>query len=72
MALAPVVILYATSSVTLGGEAAEVVYSGSAPTLNSGFFRVNLRLPPDLMTGGQFVVVKVRARTSVPITISIQ
>jgi uncharacterized protein (TIGR03437 family) len=34
-------------SAVIGGEDATVLYSGSAPTLDSGFFQINLRVPAD-------------------------
>jgi uncharacterized protein (TIGR03437 family) len=53
-------------------EAAGVLYSGSAPTLESGLFQINLRLPSDLTAGAQFLSVKVDGVISAPAAISIQ
>ena len=34
--------------ITIAGENANLIYSGSAPTLLSGFFQINVRIPADL------------------------
>ena len=48
-----VIPLKGAEKVTVGGEAAGVLYSGSAPTLESGFFQINVRLPADLTAVSQ-------------------
>ena len=56
---------------TVGGETADVLYSGSAPTSESGFFQINARLPADLSQGAQYLCVTVGGDTSAPAAISI-
>ena len=70
--LAPLSSLTQSVSAGLGGEAALVLYSGSAPTLDSGFFQINLQLPSDLTAGAQFLRVTIGGVTSSPAAISIQ
>ena len=69
--LAPLSALSQPVSAIVGGEAAGVLYYGSAPTLESGFFQINVRLPTDL-TSAQSVSVTIGGVTSVPAAISIQ
>ena len=59
-------------SVTVAGEAAGVLYSGSAPALESGFFQINVQLPADLTAGAQSLSVTIGGATSAPVAISIQ
>jgi uncharacterized protein (TIGR03437 family) len=42
----------ANVSVRIGGQAAEVLYAGSAPGLVSGALQVNVRVPANLQVGG--------------------
>jgi uncharacterized protein (TIGR03437 family) len=56
----------------VGAEAAGVLYSGSAPALESGFFQINLRLPSDLTAGAQFLRVTIDGVSSAPAAISVQ
>jgi uncharacterized protein (TIGR03437 family) len=70
--LAPLSYLTQTVSVTVGGEAAKVLYPGSAPTVESGFFQINVRLPTDLTAAAQFLRVTIGGVTSAPAAISIQ
>ncbi len=58
-------------SVTVGGEGAAVLYSGSAPTLDSGFFQINVRLPADLTATAQSLCVRIGGVMSAPAAISI-
>jgi hypothetical protein len=53
-------------------EAATVLYSGSAPTFESGFFQINVRLPADLTAGVEPLYLRVAGVTSAPATLSIQ
>jgi uncharacterized protein (TIGR03437 family) len=69
---APLSLLAPPVSATVGGEGAAVLYSGSAPTLESGLFQINVRLPSDLTTGAQVLCVTVGGVTSAPAAISIQ
>jgi uncharacterized protein (TIGR03437 family) len=70
--LAPLSSLTQSVSAGVGGEAALALYSGSAPTLESGFFQINLQLPSDLTAGAQFLRVTIGGVTSSPAAISIQ
>jgi uncharacterized protein (TIGR03437 family) len=70
--LAPLSLLPPPVSATVGGEGAGVLYSGSAPTLESGLFQINVRLPSDLTTGVQVLLVTVSGVTGAPAAISIQ
>ena len=58
--------------VTVGGETANVMYSGSAPTLESGFFQINVRLPADLSQGAKSLIATIGGVAGVPAPISIQ
>jgi uncharacterized protein (TIGR03437 family) len=70
--LAPLSVLTQPVSAAVGAEAAGVLYSGSSPTLESGLFQINVRLPSDLTAGAQFLSVTVGGVTSAPAAISIQ
>lgn len=70
--LAPLSLLPPSVTATVGGEGADVLYSGSAPTLESGFFQINLQLPADLASGAQPATVTVGGVTSAPAAIYIQ
>jgi uncharacterized protein (TIGR03437 family) len=43
---------------TVGGEAAVVIWAGSAPDNIAGVFQVNVQIPPDLKTGAYDLVIK--------------
>jgi uncharacterized protein (TIGR03437 family) len=45
--------------VIVGEEPADVLYSGSAPTQDSGFFQINAAVPVDLTTGEHSLYVTV-------------
>jgi uncharacterized protein (TIGR03437 family) len=70
--LAPLSSLTQHVSVTAGGETADVLYSGSAPTLESGFFQINARLHADLSQGAQLLFVTIGGDSSAPAAVSIQ
>lgn len=70
--LAPLSFLTQTVSVTVAGEAAAVAYAGSAPTLDSGFFQINLRLPADLTSAARSLCVVIGGVSSAPVPISIE
>lgn len=70
--LTPLSSLTHSVSATVGGEAARVLYSGSAPTLESGLFQINVQLPADLTAAAQFLYVTIGGATSAPAAISIQ
>ena len=51
---------------TVGGEAAEVTYAGSAPENVAGLFQVNVRIPSDLAPGVYDLVIKAGDFASTP------
>jgi uncharacterized protein (TIGR03437 family) len=60
-------------SVTTGGMNAMVLYAGSAPTLESGYFQINVALPSGLQVSPAVnLVVTVGGSSSVAVPISIQ
>jgi uncharacterized protein (TIGR03437 family) len=60
-------------SVTIGGTNAMVLYAGSAPTLESGYFQINVALPSGLQTSAAAnLVVTVGGSSSVAVPISIR
>jgi uncharacterized protein (TIGR03437 family) len=59
--------------VSVGGTNATVLYAGSAPTLESGYFQINVALPSGLQASSAVnLVVKVGGSSSVAVPISIQ
>jgi uncharacterized protein (TIGR03437 family) len=60
-------------SVTIGGTNAMVLYAGSSPTLESGYFQINVALPSGLPASSAVnLVVTVGGSSSVAVPISIQ
>ncbi len=60
-------------SVTIGGTNATVLYAGSAPTLESGYFQINVALPSGLQASSAVnFVVTVAGSSSVAAPISIR
>jgi uncharacterized protein (TIGR03437 family) len=60
-------------SVSIGGTNAIVLYAGSAPTLESGYFQINVALPSGLQASPAVnLVVTVGGSSSVAVPISIQ
>jgi uncharacterized protein (TIGR03437 family) len=60
-------------SVTIGGTNAMVLYAGSAPTLESGYFQINVALPSGLQASSAVnLVLTVGGSSSVAVPISIQ
>jgi uncharacterized protein (TIGR03437 family) len=60
-------------SVTIGGANATVLYAGSAPTLESGYFQINVALPSGLQASSAVnLVLTVGESSSVAVSISIQ
>jgi uncharacterized protein (TIGR03437 family) len=59
-------------SVRVSGETAAVGYAGSAPTLSTGYFQINARLPSDLPSGQQTLVVTIGGVQSVATPLFIQ
>lgn len=70
--LAPLYSLAQAVSVTIGGEAATVLYSGSAPTLESGFFQINVRLPADVKAPAANLCVTVGGAPGAPVALSVR
>ncbi len=60
-------------SVSIGGTDAVVLYAGSAPTLESGYFQINVALPSALQASTAVnLVVTVGGSSSIAVPISIQ
>jgi uncharacterized protein (TIGR03437 family) len=60
-------------SVTIGGQRAEVLYSGSAPGLVAGVLQVNARVPDGIISGAVPVVLTVGSASSPPgVTMAVQ
>jgi uncharacterized protein (TIGR03437 family) len=71
--LTPLSRLMPPVSIMVGDEGVlYTLYSGSAPTLESGFIQINVQLPPGLTPGAQFLSVNIGGVTSAPVAISIQ
>jgi uncharacterized protein (TIGR03437 family) len=70
--LTPLSILTQQVAVAIGGEAAGVLYAGSAPTRNSGYFQINVQVPSDLTSAVQVLCVTVGGVTSAPAPIAIR
>lgn len=70
--LSPLSYLSQSVSVTVGGESAVVLYGGSGPTLGSGFFQIDVRLPADLTSTAQLICVSIGGVAGAPAPISIQ
>ena len=51
-------------AVRIGGEDAQVLYAGNAPTLVSGLFQVNAVIPQGLPAGAASIVLTVGGRSS--------
>jgi uncharacterized protein (TIGR03437 family) len=58
-------------TITVGGESGPVIYAGSAPTLLSGFFQINVRVPQDLTPSASTpMVLNIgTGQTTVPVAI---
>jgi uncharacterized protein (TIGR03437 family) len=60
-------------SVSIGGTNAVVLYAGSAPTLESGYFQINVALPSGLQASSAVnLAVTVGGSPSIAVPISIQ
>ena len=68
----PLSFLTLPVSVTVGGEATTILYAGSAPTLDSGYFQINLQLPSALASGTQILSVTIDGVSSAPVAVTIQ
>jgi uncharacterized protein (TIGR03437 family) len=69
--LSPLSFLTLPVSVAIGEENAMVLYPGSAPTLESGVFQINVMMPPGLAAGETTLVVTIGAASSVATPIAI-
>lgn len=67
--LSPLSALALPVAVTVGGEAAGILYAGSAPTLESGFFQINARLPGDLGAGAQSLTLSIGGISGASVTV---
>jgi uncharacterized protein (TIGR03437 family) len=69
--LSPLASLTLPISITIGGVDAGLIFSGSAPTLLSGFFQVNVRVPQNLTPSASApMVLNIgTARTTVSVAI---
>jgi len=66
-------ILTPPASVTIGGTNATVLYTGSAPTLESGYFQINVALPSGIQASSALnLVLTVGGSPSVSVPISTQ
>jgi len=60
-------------TVRIGGKEAEILYAGAAPGLVAGVFQLNVRIPEELASGPQPVVVQIGTVSSSPdVTVAIQ
>ncbi len=61
-----------TVTVTVGGQSANVIFSGLTPTL-AGLYQINFYVPPNAGTGDQVpVVLAMAGQTSVAVNLSVQ
>ncbi|MGO9095968.1 MAG: S8 family serine peptidase [Bryobacteraceae bacterium] len=67
----PLSTTVATPTVTIGGVAANVIWSGLTPT-ESGLYQINLTLAANTPTGTQPVVVSIGGISSPPVNIAVQ
>jgi len=70
--LSPLSYLTQSASGTVGSETAQVLYAGSAPTLCTGFFQMNVLLPPDSTAATDSLSVRIGGISSAPVSIAIQ
>jgi uncharacterized protein (TIGR03437 family) len=62
-----------TTTATIGGQPADVVYAGAVPFVVAGEFQINLRVPANITPGSQFVVVLFgQFRSQANLTVSVQ
>ncbi len=61
-------------SVTIGGQPADISYAGEAPTLVSGVLQVNAKIPTNISSGNQIVVLTIGNNTNMKqsITVAVQ
>jgi len=70
--LSPLSYLAQSASATVGSETAQVLYAGSAPTLDTWFFQMNVLLPPDLTAATNSLSVTIGGISSAPASVAIQ
>lgn len=70
--LAPLSFVKQAVSAKVGGEAAGIMYAGSAPTLGSFYFQINVRLPADLTAAARTLCVTIGGVKSAPVEIAIR
>lgn len=70
--LSPLAYLAQSASATVGNETAQVLYAGSAPTLDTGLFQMNVLLPPDLTAATNSLSVTIGGISSAAVSITIQ
>lgn len=60
-------------TVRIGGKEAEVLYAGAAPGLVAGVIQINVKIPDDVESGAQPVVVQIGAVSSpAEVTVAVQ
>jgi uncharacterized protein (TIGR03437 family) len=64
--------LGAPLSATVDGIAANVLYPGEAPGLESGVFQMNIRIPANAHSGRVPVVVQSAGLSSPPVTVAVK
>jgi uncharacterized protein (TIGR03437 family) len=70
---APFPVPAAPVTVTIGGEAAEVLYAGDAPSLATGVLQINARIPADILAGNIPIRISVAGvATSQIVTCAVQ
>jgi uncharacterized protein (TIGR03437 family) len=64
----------ANVSVTIGGQPADISYAGEAPTLVSGVLQVNAKIPNNIASGNQIVVLTIgnNSNKQQSITVAVQ
>jgi uncharacterized protein (TIGR03437 family) len=64
----------ANVSVTIGGQPVDISYAGEAPTLVSGVLQVNVKIPSNIASGNQLVVLTIGNNSNVQqsITVAVQ
>lgn len=67
----PLSLSLLTPTVTVGGIAAEVLFSGLAPDF-AGLYQVNFRVPTNAPTGSVDVVIQVSGQNSKPVKLAVQ
>jgi uncharacterized protein (TIGR03437 family) len=61
----------ANVSVTIGGQTAEISYAGEAPTLVSGVIQINAKIPANIASGNQPVVLTIGNNTNTQQSITV-